>query len=81
MSKIINRHFLVFYTGVCEDNSIVNGYCDFTTNGFYLNAKLTISELMKVQQRKVISLVLTNIVELSISDFKDWKSPLSSTEP
>ena len=81
MSKKINRHFLVFYTGVCEDNSIVNGYCDFTTNGYYLNAKQTVSELMKVQKRKVVSLVLTNIVELSISDFKDWKSSFSSTEP
>ena len=75
------RHFLVFYTGVCEDNLIVNGYCDFTTNGYYLNANQTVSELMKVQKRKVISLVLTNIVELSISDFKDWKSSYSSTEP
>jgi len=81
MSKKINRHFLVFYTGVFEDNSIVNGYCDFTTNGYYINAKQTVSELMKVQQRKVISLVLTNIVELSISDFKDWRSCFSSTEP
>lgn len=81
MPKKTNRHFLVFYTGVCEDNSIVNGYCDFTTNGYYLNAKQTVSELMKVQKRKVVSLVLTNIVELSISDFKDWKSSFSSTEP
>ena len=81
MSTQKNRHFLVFYTGVCEDNSTVNGYCDFTTNGYYLNAKQTVSELMKAQKRKVISLVLTNIVELSISDFKDWNSSYSSTEP
>ena len=78
MSKKQNRHFLAFYTGVCEDNSIVNGYCDFTTNGHYLNAKKTISDLMKVQRRKVISLVLTNIVELSVSDFQDWKASFSS---
>ena len=81
MSTQKNRHFLVFYTGVREDNLIVNGYCDFTTNGYYLNAEQTVSELMKVQKRKLISLILTNIVELSISDFKDWKSSYSSTEP
>lgn len=81
MSKETNRHFLVFYTGVCEDNSTVHGSCDFTTNGYYLNSKQTIHELKKVQLRKVKSLVLTNIVELSVSDFKDWKSDFSSTEP
>ena len=74
-----NRYFLVFYSGICENNSLVNGYCDFTTNGYYLNGKKIVSELMKVQKRKVTSLVLTNIVELSISDFKDWSSDLCST--
>ena len=81
MSKKQNRHFLVFYIGVCEDNSIVNGCCDFTTNGYYLNSKKTIELLMKNQKKETKSIVITNIVELSESDFNDWKADISSTEP
>ena len=77
-----NRYFLVFYNGVCEDKSIVNGNCDFTVRkGHFINSNDTISQLKKVQRKKVESLVLTNIIEMSKSDFKDWKASFSSTEP
>ena len=80
MSKKANRYFLVFYTGVCLDNSSVTGCCDFTTNGYYLNSKKTIQILSSNPKKEVISIVLTNILELSESDFKDWKADIFSTE-
>ena len=81
MSKKSNRHFLVFYAGTCTDYSSVTGCCDFTTNGYYLNSKKTIELLMKNQKKEAKSIVITNIVELSESDFNDWKADISSTEP
>lgn len=72
MSKRKNRYFLVFYNGSCNVG-MVSGCCDFTTNGFFLNLKQTINDLMKVQERNVLSITITNIIELTESDFSDWK--------
>ena len=81
MSKKSNRYFLVFYSGLCNDNSSIIGCCDFTTNGYYLNSKKTIELLTNNQKKETKSIVITNIVELSESDFNDWKADISSTEP
>ena len=63
MSKRKNRYFLVFYNGSCNVG-MVSGCCDFTTNGFFLNLK---------QTTNVLSITITNIIELTESDFNDWK--------
>ena len=81
MLKETNRYFLVFYSGLCTDYSSTIGCCDFTTNGYYLNSKKTIELLMKNQKKETKSIIITNIVELSESDFNDWKADISSTDP
>ena len=80
MDKKSNRFFLIFYTGILENKSTITGCCDITTNGYYLNNK-RIVELLKNKNKGVLSIVPTNIIELSESDFEEWSSDIFSTEP
>ena len=69
----IKRYFLVSY-----DIASGSGYMDFTTyNGGYLNKKLTIEQIKEVllknnSEDKIGNIIITNIIEISKRDCKDF---------
>lgn len=67
---LANRYFLIFYIGNVP-NGKVTGYMNFTTDGCYLN-KLKTIEQIKEANKNLTEIVITNIVEMSESDSKDW---------
>ena len=64
-----NRYFLVFYTDI-KDGVHRYGQCLFTTDGCYLNNKLTISDIET--ENGSSKAVLTNIIELSKADYNTF---------
>lgn len=69
---LANRYFLVFYIGNVP-NGKVTGYIDFTTDGCYLSKSKTIKQIEEVS-KNLTEIVITNIIEVSESDSKDWHS-------
>jgi hypothetical protein len=61
-----NRYFLVFFTFI-KGGAMGYGHKPFTTNGCYLNMKLTISDIET--ENGSSKAVLTNIIELSKADY------------
>lgn len=71
MSK--KRHFIVFFK--CEKNRV--GHMIFVSNdGSYLNMYVVI-EVIKDENIK--DPVITNIIELTESDYIDWTAKLETT--
>lgn len=70
---LANRYFIVFYIGNVY-NGRVTGYMDFTTyEGCYLNKAMTLIQLGN-KNPELKGIVITNIIELSESDYREWTS-------
>lgn len=71
-SKYRNRYFLVSYVSSHPTLGVtITGDIDFTcTNGAYLNRIRTV-EIIE-QKAKVVSVVITNIIELCYADWQRW---------
>ena len=66
-----NRYFIVMYVAKSNTGHIINqGH--FETNGHYLSLKGTIDFIRKGSQDAVTNIAITNIIELSKSDYEDW---------
>jgi len=70
---LANRYFIVFYIGNIY-NGRVTGYMNFTTyEGCYLNKAMTLIQLGD-KNSELKEIVITNIIELSESDYREWAS-------
>lgn len=66
----IKRCFIVFYRAN-KGNSLVTGYINFITDGCFLNRKKTIEQISESSDG-LTQIVITNIIEISESDYNDW---------
>lgn len=71
----MRRYFLIFYKYE-SSKGVGVGECDIYTNGSYPSRKSLIEELTFVDKNKTVkahNIIITNIVELSEKDYKNWK--------
>lgn len=67
---MIDRFFIVFYTGETAGNGRVIGNMSFTTEGKYISATETSEYILS--NKNLCEYVITNIIELSEADYKNW---------
>jgi hypothetical protein len=68
---LANRYFIVFFIANM-DNQKATGYDHFTTyNGEYLN-RINVLNQLQEKNKRLSYFTITNIIELSKTDFKFW---------
>jgi len=70
----MERYFLIFYTGSLDTGGQQLGYMtSVIKNGNFVNAK-DIVKWLKEQNPTTTNFVITNLIELSKSDFETWSA-------
>lgn len=67
------RYFIVFF--VAERDT--KGFKSITTNGKFVHWSVAIEQIQK--QNGLKNVILTNLIEVSESDYNDWNSSLPTT--
>lgn len=70
----MERYFLIFYTGnLISSGQQIGHMTHISKDGRHPNAKQVV-EWLKEQNPKTENFVITNLIELSESDFNDWSA-------
>ena len=68
------RYFLIFYIGSLKTTGQQIGHMTHVSkNGKYPNAKQVV-EWLKEQNPETLTFVITNLIELSETDFNNWSA-------
>jgi len=66
-----NRYFIVYFSGLTEDNRLQKGKIEYTTSGDkYVNQE-RITSLIE-EGFDLTQVWISNLIELPEKDFKDW---------
>lgn len=68
-----NRYFLIFWMGSHKPGGTTAGSIAIITNGEYFSLKKALSEI-NIHNPNVNKPVITNIIEMSEQDFKEFRS-------